>query len=140
MEFPLGGIVVGDQRQVPGDGGDSGAKFGVKDCDQVAEEAVGGWSHAIFPTFPFGDLSAVCMEVCTKFVTRETEVSAKETELLPVEAAWAVGQSLGDGAVDLFHSWDQDVFVNAVWAKGSLNSLEDDARQTAFFIAVVDRG
>lgn len=60
--------------------------------------------------------------------------------MLPVEAAGAIGSGLGDGAVDLFHSWDQDVFIAAMRATGSVDALEDDVWQATFRVAVVDGG
>ena len=77
-----------------GDGGDSGAEFAIKDNDKQAEEAIGGWAHAIFVPIPFQNFRSIRVKVAAELVASETEVVAEKAELFAVEPDGTVGEGL----------------------------------------------
>lgn len=54
------------------------------------------------------------MQVAAELVSGEAEVVSEETELLASEAIGALGDGLGNGAVDFLDARDQDVFGGEV--------------------------
>ena len=123
VQFPEFARFILDEREVFGDGGGSGAEFGIENGDEEAEEAIRGGAHAIFVPFPFRNPGAIGVDVATELVTGEAEVVAEKAELFAVEATGTVGESLGDGAVDYCHAWDDDILIAAVGAIRDIEAL-----------------
>ena len=63
-----------------GDGRDSGAEFAIEDSDKKAEEAIGGWAHAIFVPIPFRNFRLIRVKVAAELVGSEAEVVAEKAE------------------------------------------------------------